>query len=127
MEKHSESVENYLKTIWSLEQKCGRAGTVDLARAMAVAPASVTGMLKRLDSQGLVQYRPYQGAALTAAGRKLALNIVRKHRLIETFLATVLNVPVTDVHSEAERWEHVVSDPIVERMSALLGHPESDK
>ena len=124
--QESESVENYLKTILDLETAGGRAGTGDLARRLDVAPASVTGMLKRLSSRGLIRYRPYRGANLEEAGRRAALNVVRRHRLIETFLVDVMGVPAGDVHDEAERWEHVVSDRMAERMDELLGRPAVD-
>jgi len=124
--KESESVENYLKTIWDLESSRGRAGTGELARRLAITPASVTGMLKRLSSRGLIRYRPYQGATLTEEGRRSALKIVRRHRLIESFLVDVMGVRVELVHDEAERWEHVVSDEMAERMDEILGRPSND-
>lgn len=124
--RESESVENYLKTIWDLESKGGRAVTGELARRLEVSPASVTGMLKRLSSRGLIKYRPYRGATLAAEGRRAALNVVRRHRLIEAFLVEVMQVPVERVHVEAERWEHVISDEMAERMDALLGRPATD-
>ena len=124
--RETEAVENYLKTIWDLETKVGRAGTNELARRLAVTPASVTGMLKRLSSRGLIRYRPYRGATLAAEGRSTALRIVRRHRLIESFLAEVMQVPIDRVHDEAERWEHVITDEMAERMDVLLGRPATD-
>ncbi len=124
--QETESVENYLKTIWDLETRTGRAITGDLARCLEVAPASVTGMLKRLSTRGLIKYRPYQGATLAAEGRRTAVRVVRRHRLIETFLVEVMQVPAGLVHDEAERWEHVISDDMAERMDVLLGRPLVD-
>ena len=123
---HSESVENYLKTIWSLEEASGRAATNAIARRLDVAPASVTGMVRRLATRGLVVHVPYRGATLTTAGRAHALAVVRRHRLIETFLVEIMGVAPELVHAEAERWEHVVSDEMTVRMDELLGRPARD-
>ena len=122
----SESVENYLKTILDLETGDSPASTGAVALRLGVAPASVTGMLKRLAARGLVLYRPYRGAVLSDDGRRAALGVQRRHRLIETFLARVMDVPADQVHDEAERWEHVVSDAMAERMADILGHPDHD-
>jgi len=91
-----------------------------------VTPASVTTMLKTLAASGLIDYEAYSGAHLTPAGRQLALHVVRRHRLIELFLVQVLGLDWSDVHDEAERLEHAVSDRVVERIDVLLGHPDVD-
>lgn len=124
--KHTESAENYLKTIWDLEADQGRATTSGIARRLAVAPASATGMIKRLSGLGLVDHTPYRGVVLTEDGRRTALRVVRRHRLIESFLVRVMDVPRERVHDEAERWEHVLSEDMEDRIDQLLGHPERD-
>ncbi|MBA4378197.1 MAG: hypothetical protein C0395_06000 [Gemmatimonas sp.] len=124
--KHTESAENYLKTIWDLEADQGRATTSGIARRLAVAPASATGMIKRLSGLGLVDHTPYRGVVLTEDGRHTALRVVRRHRLIESFLVRIMDVPRERVHDEAERWEHVLSEDMEDRIDELLGHPECD-
>jgi len=97
-----------------------------LADTMEVSPGTATSMAKHLATLGLVDYQPRQGVILSAAGRSLAIRIVRRHRLIETFLEQVLNYDWSEVHTDAEELEHVVSDRFVERIEALLGYPEFD-
>ena len=122
------AVEDYLKQIFLLEQQgpAARASNGALAGVLGVTPASVTTMVKTLAESGLVDYEAYGGAKLTAAGRQLALHVLRRHRLIELFLVRVLGFEWTEVHDEAERLEHAVSDRVVERIDELLGHPEVD-
>jgi DtxR family Mn-dependent transcriptional regulator len=122
------SVEDYLKQILMLEQRgLGlRASNGALASALGVSPASVTTMVKTLAESGLVDYEAYDGARLTASGRQLALHVLRRHRLIELFLVRVLGLDWSEVHEEAERLEHAVSDRVVERIDDLLGRPETD-
>jgi len=122
----SESTENYLTAILRLEDKKGAAATSTLAQHLEVAPASVTGMLKKLALHGLVEHRRYRGTQLTSQGRDAALAVIRRHRLVETFLVRVLGLEPKRVHAEAHRWEHVLSDDVVERLDAWLGHPERD-
>lgn len=119
-------VEDYLKAIYDLERAGGAAGTNDLAARLRVAPASVTGMVRRLAEQGLLEYERYRGARLTDAGRRAALRTLRRHRVLEAYLATVLGYPWDRVHAEAERLEHAASDELVDRMAAALGDPAFD-
>lgn len=122
------TVEDYLKCILlEQERRSGeRVPTGQIATALAVTPGTVTAMLKALADSGLVDYEAYAGAELTAHGRQLALHVLRRHRLIELFLVRVLGLDWTEVHEEAERLEHAVSERIVERLDDLLGHPEVD-
>ena len=120
------SVEDYLKTIYHLSLKGAPAGTSDIAHALELSPPSVSGMVKRLAEQGLLEHAPYKGVELTGAGRRLALRMVRRHRVLETYLVEFLGYDWDTVHEEAERLEHAVSDALIERMAAALGHPEVD-
>jgi len=122
----SDALENYLIAIFRLTREHRTTSTSALAEQLGLTAGSVTGMLKRLSDQGLVEHVPYYGARLTERGRGRALNLVRRHRLIEQFLVQVLGYPWDGVHSEAERLEHAVSDELVERMAAVLGHPSED-
>jgi DtxR family transcriptional regulator, Mn-dependent transcriptional regulator len=121
----SSSVEDYLKAIWELAGD-GRASTTDVAERLSIAAASVSNMFVRLRDIGLAEYAPYRGASLTEAGRLEALRLLRRHRLIETFLLECFGYPWDKVHEEAERLEHAVSDEFTERMAEFLGHPEHD-
>src|SRR5437867_7774832 len=123
---HTESVQNYLKTIYELQHEQGRVATTLLADRLGVAPASVTGMIKKLAGMHLVTHEPYQGVVLTEAGERIALEVIRHHRLIERYLAEALGVPWDEVHEEAEKWEHVLSEEMEERIDAMLGHPTTD-
>ena len=120
------ATEDYLRAVYDLQRETGRVMTTSLARELRVAPASVTSMLKRLDALGLLRHAPYRGVCLTPAGRRLALRMVRRHRLVERFLVDVLGVPWDRVHDEANRWEHVISDDLEERIDRLLGRPATD-
>lgn len=123
----SVTVENYLKHILLLAE--GRGGLVPmgaLAEAMTVVPGTVTTMVKALADDGLVEHQPRQGVRLTPEGRALALNVLRKHRLVETFLVNVLKMDWSEVHAEAEQLEHAISDAVLDRLDALLGHPATD-
>lgn len=122
---YSSSVGDYVKAIWDLGG-VGSASTKDVAAKLLVSPASVTNMFVRLQEMGLVKYERYQGASLTERGRMEALRLVRRHRLIETFLLEHLGYDWQDVHQEAERLEHVVSDEFTRRLDEFLGHPEHD-
>jgi len=123
---HTESVQNYLKTIYELQHEQGRVATTLLADRLGVAPASVTGMIKKLAGMHLVTHEPYQGVTLTEAGEKIALEVIRHHRLIERYLAEALGVPWDRVHEEAEKWEHVLSEDLEDRIDAALGYPATD-
>jgi DtxR family transcriptional regulator, Mn-dependent transcriptional regulator len=122
------TVENYVKTIYVLAQKASAAevATGQIAAALGVLPGTVTSMLKTLDESNLATYTPYEGVRLTAAGRALALRVLRRHRLIEQFLSQTLNLSWDEVHEEAEHMEHAVSDALVDRIDAFLGHPTTD-
>jgi len=122
------TVENYAKTIYQLTaaQEGRPASTGQIAAALGVSPGTVTSMLKTLDAARLATHRPYEGVALTRAGRMLALRVIRRHRLIELFLMRTLDMSWDEVHDEAEHLEHAVSDLLVERIDAFLGRPEVD-
>jgi DtxR family transcriptional regulator, Mn-dependent transcriptional regulator len=121
------TVENYVKTIYQLAQrKAAAVATGQIATALGVLPGTVTSMLKTLDDSNLATYRPYEGVRLTAAGRALALRVLRRHRLIELFLSRTLDLAWDEVHEEAEHMEHAVSDWLVDRIDAYLGHPPTD-
>ncbi len=121
----SEAQEDYLKQILLLGEG-EPVATTTLAQRLGVRPASVTGMLQKLAALGLVEYRPYQGARLTGPGYRIAVELLRHHRLIETFLAQALGYDWHEVHDEAERLEHVISERLEARMAEWLGHPERD-
>jgi DtxR family transcriptional regulator, Mn-dependent transcriptional regulator len=121
----SSSVGNYLKAIWESAEE-GPASTKEVADRLSVSPASVTNMFARLREMGLVEYERYRGASLTEEGRAEALRLVRRHRLIEAFLLDQLGYSWEEVHEEAEKLEHAVSDRFTERLAELLGHPDHD-
>jgi len=123
----STSREDYLKRLYVLQQR--RPGAVPmgkLAESVGVTPASVTGMIKTLVDQGLVDHEPYTGATLTAEGERLALHVLRRHRLIELFLVETLGIDWSAVHAEAEALEHVISDFLLDRIDEFLGRPTVD-
>ncbi|MEZ4417107.1 MAG: metal-dependent transcriptional regulator [Gemmatimonadota bacterium] len=122
----SGSVEDYLKAIYALNEGGGPALTNALAEALEVQPASVTGMIKRLAEGGWVEHEPYRGVRLTEKGTHAALRVVRRHRVLETYLTQVLGYSWDHVHDEAERLEHAASDELIERMAAALGDPAYD-
>lgn len=122
------TVEDYLKAIVLEEEREPGAAiaTGRLATLLAVTPGTVTSMLKTLADSGLVAYEPYGGAQLTPAGRQLALHVLRRHRLIELFLVQIVGLDWSEVHAEAERLEHVVSERLIERLDEMLDHPAVD-
>lgn len=122
----SSNVEDYLKTIYNLSAETDAASTSAIAEALRVAAGSVTGMLKRLAEQGLVEHVPYYGARLTESGEQQAVVLIRRHRVLEMFLVQVLGYTWDRVHEEAERLEHAVSDELVDRMAQVLGSPSAD-
>src|SRR5215216_6332698 len=125
----SSSVGDYLKAIWELSEERaaeGAATTNDVAERLSFSAASVSNMFVRLREMGLAEYERYHGASLTEAGRVEALRLVRRHRLIETFLLECLGYSWDEVHEEAESLEHSVSDAYTERLAEFLGHPEHD-
>jgi DtxR family Mn-dependent transcriptional regulator len=122
----SRAIEDYLKTIYKAEQKHDGVTNSLVAEQMGVKPASATAMIKKLAKQNLVTHQPYHGIQLTAAGRKIALEVLRHHRLIELYLSEALGVPWDKVHAEAENLEHAISEDLEDRMDAALGHPSFD-
>src|SRR3989442_1104808 len=111
------SVEDYLKAIYHLSSQGGFAATSDIAAMLEVAPPSVSGMVKRLSETGLIEHVPYRGVQLTAQGRRAALRMIRRHRVLEVYLSQQLGYDWDGVHTEAERLEHAVSDELIERMA----------
>lgn len=122
----TEHVEDYLKAIYELERDGAAAGTTDLAAHLGVAPASVTGMVRRLAEQGLLTHERYHGVRLTDQGRLGALRTLRRHRVIEAYLVDVLGYRWDEVHDEAERLEHAASDDLIDRMARAMGEPTVD-
>jgi len=120
------SVEDYLKAIYRLTQQGGFATTSDIAQRLAVAPPSVSGMVKRLSEAGLIEHVPYRGVQLTAQGRRAALRTLRRHRIVEVYLMRFLAYDWDSVHDEAERLEHAVSDELIARMARAVGDPAYD-
>ena len=118
--------EDYLKIIYELETESAPARTTQIAAAMGVEPASVTGLIKRLAELKLLNYEPYKGVTLTKAGEKVALEVIRHHRLLELYLIDALGYSWDEVDAEAEALEHVISEQFEDRIAALLGHPEHD-
>jgi len=122
----SGAVQDYLKTIYKLQEDNGVVSTSALAEAMEVAAASVTGMVKKLAGLKLVRHNPYQGVTLTKAGEKMALEVIRHHRLLELYLAEALGYSWDKVHEEAERLEHVISEEFEDKIFEALGRPTRD-
>ncbi len=123
------TVENYVKTIALIAARLESGSAVstgEIAQALSVSPGTVTGMLKTLSEASLATYTPYEGARLTEAGRRLALKVIRRHRLLELFLARTLEMSWDEVHEEAEHMEHAASERLVDRIDAFLGHPAVD-
>ena len=120
------SVEDYLKSIYHLSANGGFAATSDIAEMLDVAPPSVSGMVKRLSEAGLIEHVPYRGVQLTSQGRRAALRMVRRHRILESYLVQHLGYNWDDVHAEAEQLEHAVSDALIDRMAHQLGDPHYD-
>jgi DtxR family Mn-dependent transcriptional regulator len=122
------TVENYVKAVYQIcsAQAGAPAATGQLAAALGVSPSTVTSMVKTLSESGLLTYTPYEGVQLTPAGRTLALRVLRRHRLIELFLARTLGLSWDEVHDEAENMEHAVSDWLVDRIDEFLGFPQHD-
>ena len=121
------TAENYLKAIWLNEERGEEVATIGgLAKALRLTKGSVTTMAKGLASKGLVEHQFRGGVRLTSEGRAIAVNVLRKHRLVETFLVQVLKMDGTAVHREAEALEHAISDEVLERIDAMLGYPATD-
>jgi DtxR family transcriptional regulator, Mn-dependent transcriptional regulator len=126
-QRPSEAIENYAKAIYALEQRGdGAVSNNALAERLGVTPASASSMVKKLDELGLVSHVPYKGVKLTDSGRRVALEVLRHHRLLELYLAESLGVPWDRVHDEAEKLEHVLSEELEELIAAKLGNPTHD-
>lgn len=123
---HSGAVEDYLKAIFKLQEGDEAVSTTALAGRLERSAASVTNMVKSLAEQGLLEHEPYRGVRLTARGRSTALRIIRRHRVIETYLIEQLGYTWDGVHQEAERLEHAASDDLVDRMARAIGDPLED-
>jgi DtxR family transcriptional regulator, Mn-dependent transcriptional regulator len=122
----SEAIQDYLKGIYKLQASGGRATVTALAQDQGVSPASASAMLKKLAVLELLEHEPYRGARLTPAGEKVALEVIRHHRLLELYLARTLGLDVDDVHAEADRLEHVISEELESRIDQALGYPTHD-
>ncbi|HVL82152.1 MAG TPA: metal-dependent transcriptional regulator [Actinomycetota bacterium] len=122
----SEAVQDYLKTIYVLAEDGSVATTGEIADRLRVSPASVSAMVRRLAGRGLVRHERHRGVTLTPEGETAALDVIRHHRLLETYLHEALGVPWDEVHAEAEVLEHAISDRLIERIAAALGNPTHD-
>ncbi len=126
MDKLSPQMEDYLKAVYLIRERADSVTTTAIATALSVTPASVTGMIKKLAELKLVRHTPYQGVELSKSGEKIALEIVRHHRLLELFLIEALGYSWDEVHAEADVLEHVISEEFEERVAARLGYPVVD-
>lgn len=122
----NESTEDYIKSIYKLRKKGKAVATSELAKHLEIGDGSVTDMVKKLSAKKLIEYQPYRGVSLTELGKKLALKMVRRHRLWEMFLVKYLGYSWDEIHDEAERLEHVTSDEMEHRLDKLLGYPKVD-
>lgn len=122
----TESVQDYLKAIYLIGTSGAEASTTAIAGRLGVSPASVTAMFKKLATKGLLRHRRYQGVQLTPKGRDLALEVIRHHRLLESYLHKALGLTWDQVHEEAEVLEHAISEDLEDRIAELLGHPTHD-
>ena len=122
----SQAIEDYLKAIYMVGQDGATVTTNALAQRLDVAPASVTNMVKRLARLRLVRHTPYRGVELTEAGERVALEVIRHHRLLELYLSRHLGVSLDQLHSEADRLEHVISEELEEKIAVALGQPDLD-
>jgi DtxR family transcriptional regulator, Mn-dependent transcriptional regulator len=122
----SEAIQDYMKEIYKLGEDGGRVTVTALARALGVSPASASEMVKKLGALELLEHAPYRGVRLTAAGERIAVEVIRHHRLLELYLAETLGLHVDDVHEEADRLEHAPSEDLEERIDRALGYPTHD-
>jgi len=122
----SAAIQDYVKEIYKLQSSGRRATTTAIAKAMGVAPSSATSMLKKLAVLGLAEHAPYRGIELSEQGQKIALEVIRHHRLLEQYLAETLGLPIDAVHAEADRLEHVISEELEARIDESLGFPTHD-
>lgn len=122
----SEAIQDYLKSVYKLQLADGRVSIGALARDLSVSPASASAMVKKLAALDLLEHEKYRGAQLTPSGERVALEVIRHHRLLELYLAKTLGVHVDDVHEEADRLEHVISEGLEARIDRALGFPTHD-
>ena len=122
----TDAIQDYLREIYKLGADGSRVSVTALAKRQGVAPASASAMVKKLAALGLAVHQPYRGITLTTAGEKVALEVIRHHRLLELYLAETLGLDVDDVHDEAERLEHVISEELEQRIDKALGFPTHD-
>lgn len=122
----SDAIQDYLREIYRLSDGGAKVSTTALARSMGVSPASVSAMVKKLAALGLAVHAPYRGVSVTPAGEKVAIEVIRHHRLLELYLAKTLGIAVADVHDEADRLEHVLSEELEARIDEALGFPTHD-
>ena len=122
----SHAIQDYLREISKLEVGRGKVSTTALAKAMGVSPASASAMVKKLAALGLVEHKPYHGVSLTPSGERVALEVTRHHRLLELYLAQTLGIHIDEVHDEADRLEHVLSEELEARIDEALGFPTHD-
>jgi DtxR family Mn-dependent transcriptional regulator len=120
------AIQDYVKEIYKLQSSGQRATTTVIAKRMGVAPSSATSMLKKLAALGLAEHAPYRGVTLSDAGTKIALEVIRHHRLLEQYLAETLGLPIDALHDEADRLEHVISEELEARIDEQLGYPTHD-
>jgi DtxR family transcriptional regulator, Mn-dependent transcriptional regulator len=122
----TDAIQDYLREIYKLGEDGGRVSVTALAKRQSVSPASASAMVKKLAALNLAVHQPYRGIELTSAGEKVALEVIRHHRLLELYLAETLGVHVDEVHHEAERLEHVISEELEGRIDKALGFPTHD-
>ena len=122
----SEAIQDYLKGIYKLQVGGGRVTITAVARAQGVSPASASAMVKKLAALDLIEHEPYRGARLTDAGERVAIEVIRHHRLLELYLAKTLGLAIDDVHDEADRLEHVISEELESLIDSALGYPTHD-
>ena len=122
----TEAIQDYVREIYKLADGGGRVSTTALARRQRVSPASASAMVKKLAALGLVEHAPYRGVWLTDDGRRVAIEVIRHHRLLELYLAKTLGIHIDDVHAEADRLEHVLSEELEARIDQALGFPTHD-
>ena len=122
----TDAIQHYLRGIYNLSSAGGKVSTTGLAREMGVSPASASAMVKKLAALGLVSHAPYRGVSLTPAGEQVALEVIRHHRLLELYLAQTLGIHVDEVHDEADRLEHALSEELEARIDEALGFPTHD-
>jgi DtxR family Mn-dependent transcriptional regulator len=122
----SVAIQDYVKEIYKLQSTGQRATTTVIAKRMGVAPSSATSMLKKLAALGLAEHAPYRGVTLSESGMKIALEVIRHHRLLEQYLAETLGLPIDALHEEADRLEHVISEELEARIDEQLGFPTHD-